>query len=322
MSVTHIVDCVIIGDIFIDINVKFNGDIIRGGITDCEEIKCVPAGISNIATALSILGCSTAVIGKCGQDIFGNIFISDIKNYNNILSYIFTDSYLSTGLLISLIDSSAERSFITARGANNTLTPDEIDPILRTLCYKYLYTTGYSLSYSPQCDAIIHSMQLAKRSSAITIFDAGAYNIITKNIRYFKTALELTDILSCNLEEARVISNESNIRDIISKLTEIIKIVIIRLGKDGCIVCNNKETKYISIPLKINAIDTTGAGDAFNSALIYGLINGWNLYKAAYFANLFAAQKVTKLGARSFPSKDEINLLLQLINNNKMITNG
>ncbi|MEM2857300.1 MAG: carbohydrate kinase family protein [Candidatus Nitrosocaldaceae archaeon] len=308
-------DCVVIGDIFIDINVRFStNEIIRGGVTECEEFICTPGGISNIAVVLSQFNCKVAIVGKCGKDIFGDFFIKDIVNHN-IIPYIVRDN-LPTGLLISLVDTSAERSFIIARGANNTLTIDEVDKIFSSLQYRYLYAAGYSLVHSPQRDAIIHAMERAKQLSVITIFDPGSYNIIRdKNYEYFMKALRLTNILSCNLEEAKALSHTYELKDAISYLAKIVPIVIIRLGEKGCIVCNGQDTRFIQSQLQVKARDTTGAGDAFTSSLIYGLIKGLDIYKSAYFANLFAAMKVTKMGSRYLPSKRIMRRLLQRINN-------
>lgn len=307
-------DCVVIGDIFIDINVRFNiNEIIRGGVTECKEFISTPGGIGNIAIVLSQLNCRVAIVGKCGNDIFGDLFIKDMVNHN-VIPYIIKDNS-PTGLLISFVDNSTERSFIIARGANNTLTIEEIDKIFSSLQYKYLYATGYSLAHSPQRDAIIYAMEKAKQSSAIIIFDAGSYNIIDKNYEYFMKALKLTNILSCNLEEANALSHTYELKDTISYLTEIVPIVIVRLGKKGCIVSDGQDTRSIPSQSQVKAKDTTGAGDAFTSAFIYGLINGLDIYKSAYFANSFAAIKVTKMGSRYLPTRRVIKKLLQGINN-------
>lgn len=307
----NIFDCVTIGDIFIDINVKMDiNRIVKGGVSECDEFICMPAGISNIAVALSILGCKVALIGKCGSDIFGEFFIKDVENYR-VTPYIFKDN-LPTGLLLSLIDYFGERSFIILRGANNNLNTNEIKEILPKIKYKYLYTTGYSLAHYPQREAILYGMEIGKSASAITIFDPGSYNIINSNREYFLQALRFTDILSCNLEEALALTVTDNLNDALHNLSNSIKTVVIRLGKEGCIICIDKEVKRIP-SYSIKTVDTTGAGDAFTGALIYGLINNWSVYKAAYFASLFAAYKVTKIGARSFPSNNEVQNILELI---------
>ncbi len=302
-------DCVVIGDIFIDINVRINTDrIIRGGIVECKEFICTPAGVSNVAVALSKLGCKVALVGKCGYDMFGDIFLKDIRRHK-IRGYVIRE-YSNTGMLISLVDP-LDRSFITARGANNNLSMDEVDKILSKIQYRYLYTAGYSLSHEPQSSAILHAMEIAKKNLATIIFDAGSYNIINDNHEYFEKALRLTDILSCNLEEAKSLTSTNDLNDAISSLRKMVSIAIIRLGSEGCIVCS-KDIKHVLAP-KVNVVDTTGAGDAFTSAFIYGLIKGWDLYKASYFANLFASNKITKMGARAFPSKREIRSMLKEI---------
>ena len=297
--------CLILGDIFLDINIKLDNDILYGDITQCKKFSYNFGGAYNIAYTLNILGVNPILVGKVGNDIFGRIF-RELINDQNIENYIFEDRDNPTGILISIIDSSGERSFITARGANDNLTIDEIS-VINKLEYGYLYVSGYSFRDSTQRSSYLYAMELSKDSTII--FDPASYDVINNNRSVILKALELTDILSCNEKEAICLTNTNNINNSALILSEMVPLVIIRLGSKGCMICSNKEIKYIPTQ-KVQSIDTTGAGDAFTSALIYGISNNWGIEKSAYFANIFAAMKTTKLGSISLPTKDEIKEMI------------
>jgi len=86
--------------------------------------------------------------------------------------------------------------------------------------------------------------------------------------------------------------------------------VVLKLGGEGCAVSSGSGFKRIP-GFEVRAVDTTGAGDAFNAALTYGHLVGWPLEKAARFANIVGAVKVTKMGAGvNVPTKAEIDRFL------------
>jgi len=88
------------------------------------------------------------------------------------------------------------------------------------------------------------------------------------------------------------------------------EIVVITLGEKGCLYKSCKET-FTKPAFKVKVVDTTGAGDVFHGAFIYGLLKGWKLEKIAEFSNAVSAIKCTKLGGRAgIPTLKEVNELL------------
>ena len=78
----------------------------------------------------------------------------------------------------------------------------------------------------------------------------------------------------------------------------------------GCL-CKSKNKCFVHSPFKVKVVDTTGAGDAFHGAFIYGMLKKWNLEKIAEFSNAVAAINCTKLGGRSgLPNLKEVNKFL------------
>ena len=243
-------------------------------------------------------------MGKAGKDRNRKLYQQNLEK-NNVNTKIFCDNYLPTGVLVSIIDNNAERSFLVARGANDTLTADEIRDVIDGINFDFIYITGYSLVNSPQRDAILYAISNAYHKGAKIFFDPGAFNIINLSRNYFKKVLEMSNIVSANIKEAKALSQVDNSSDAVKILSERVPLVIIRLGEKGCIVSSNEYKIKVPAPY-VKAIDSTGAGDAFNAAFISGIIKKWSLNDTANFANWFAAKTTEQLGARSFPFKSAI----------------
>jgi len=309
----QIFDCIIIGDIFVDLIIQVNGDhkgFLYGGTSYCDFAKVELGGSGNIAVGLSSLGGRVAFVGKAGMDLFGKLYARDL-NKKKVASKIFFDKDAPTGLVIALVDNKKERSLLVFRGANNKLSIDEIrkatDVIRRS---KYIYFSGYSLVYPPQQNAILQAVELARKFKAKIVFDPGSYNLIKSNQKLFAKLLDSCDIFSPNIDEAVAITHTTNIEDIIRKLRDKVPLTALKCGHNGCILISGKETVKVS-GLNVKCLDPTGAGDAFTAALIYGLARGLPLESTSQLANWFAAEVVTHFGSRSFPSKSTIDSFLK-----------
>jgi sugar/nucleoside kinase (ribokinase family) len=305
------IECIIIGAVFLDLGLKANYiSIAKGGILYCDRLHYTFGGSGNISVALSSLGVSSYFVGKAGGDQYGNLYKENLEK-ENVRTKIFYDNYLPTGILISLIDDDADRSFLVARGANDSLTIGEVKEAIENIEFGFLYITGYSLINSPQKDALLYAARIGREKGAKVFFDAGAFNIIDPNRNYFDKVLKLSDIISANVHEAKILSQTRDANKAVATLSQNASLVILRQGKEGCIIFSNENNK-IKVPAsQVSSIDTTGAGDAFNAAFISSMIRKWSLKDAAYFANWFASKTTEKLGARSFPSKSEINKFIE-----------
>jgi sugar/nucleoside kinase (ribokinase family) len=166
------------------------------------------------------------------------------------------------------------------------------------------------LANEPQRTAILKAAKTAKEHKTKIVFDPGAHNLIRSEPRLFARALDFCDVFLPNLDEASEITNMTNMDKIIRTLRNKASLTAIKCGKNGCILINKKE--IVKMPShKVNCVDSTGAGDAFNSALIFGLFNGLTLENIGRFANWFAGEVAKHLGARSFPSKSRIRKFLE-----------
>ena len=164
---------------------------------------------------------------------------------------------------------------------------------------------------SSQRKVILRAAELARRNEVRVILDPGAHNLVVSESGAFAELLNLSDILCTNLDEARAITGMAEVEDIISQLRGRFQLVALKLGSEGCILAD--KTEVIKLPEhEVKCVDTTGAGDAFAAALVYGLSQGFSLQKTGKLANWFAAQVVKKYGARNFPARAHIKRFLAM----------
>jgi len=305
-------DCTVIGDVCFDIFIKVNSDpaaFLLGGTSYCNFIKLMLGGSGNVAVGLSTLGGKAAFIGKAGNDLFGRLYAQDLKN-RGVVSKIFFDRCSQTGLILVFVEEK-ERSFLVFRGANDQLSVGEIgrsdDLIKRS---SFVYFCGYSLVRAPQKNAVLGAVELAKKHGAKIVFDPGAYNLVKSQRGFFVKLLDLCDVVSLNLDEAQALTKKTNISDIINELRQKVSVIGLKCGKNGSVLVS-KESIVRTKGYFVKCVDPTGAGDAFTSALIYGLTRRLRPESMSRLANWFAARVITSIGARNFPPNAEIERFLR-----------
>jgi sugar/nucleoside kinase (ribokinase family) len=304
------IDCTVVGDAMLDITVKGTTQLKPRGTSYCETISIQPGGSGNVAAGLSKLGGHSAFIGKIGKDALGSIYIENLKKMG-IQTHPIIDKQVPTGTCIVLVDEFGERSFIVFRGANNTLKPTEIEGFRQTIANsKFLYVSGYSLVEHPQAHAVKKAVHLARKEGVKVVFDFGSYNIVKDYRETVEEIITDSDVLFPNYEEAKALVNKTAVSDIAKGLSELAPIVFLKLGEQGCVVINGR-THHKLASQKVKPIDTTGAGDAFAAAAIYGLTHKLSLTNTGILANWFASRKVLTAGPRVTQDKKEVNLFLR-----------
>jgi len=119
-----------------------------------------------------------------------------------------------------------------------------------------------------------------------------------RGIDELKPILTHVDILLLNKTEIEELTG-LNYRDGASELISMgISVVVVKLGEDGCYITDG--SKEIAVPsFKVEVVDTTGAGDAFNAGFLYGFLKGKDLEECGRLGNLVASRCIQKLGARA-----------------------
>ena len=258
----------------------------------------------NQAVAIARLGAKVNFISKIGKDSYGELALNTLtKNKINTESVI-QDENLQTGVAGILVDKNSGKNAINVIvGAPSTLKVAEIDKHINIIKNSKIFLTQLEV---PK-DVTLHCLKTAKENGCLTILNPAPASEISKE--FYKNI----DYFTPNETEAEFytgikITNEKDAKQAADKLINLgIKKIIITLGEKGLFYSDGKEEIYLqATPVK--AIDTTGAGDAFNGGLAFGLSKEKPIKECLELANKVAGLSTTKLGAGdAMPFLKDIN---------------
>lgn len=298
------IDIVSLGEILIDFTP--NGTNEQGIALFARNPGGAPA---NVLAMNSKLGGTSAFIGKIGNDAFG-AYLKDTLNSHNIdTSGLVTDSEVPTTLAFVQLDKSGDRSFSFYRnpGADMMLNTNEVKNELINDC-KIFHFGSVSLTDEPCRKATFDSVAYAKEHGKIISFDPNYRPLLWKDkaesIKIITKAIAFSDILKVSEEEMYLITNETNLELGSEKLLNMgPSLVLVSLGEKGACF-RNKKHFGIFPTYNVNAVDTTGAGDAFVGAMLWQIkdfnlceISNMNLAENINFANAAGSLTTTQRGA-------------------------
>ena len=247
----------------------------------------------NQALAIARLGAKVNFISKIGKDDYGQLALDTLKKNNIDIKNVIQDENLQTGVAGILVDKNSGKNAINVIvGAPSTLKISDLDNQIKEIKNSKIFLTQLEVPKN----VTLHCLKTAKANGCITILNPAPASEITKeffsNIDYFtpnETEAEFyTGIKITNAKEAKQAAD---------KLIHLgIKKIIITLGEKGLFYSDGNEEIYLKAN-SIKAIDTTGAGDAFNGGLAFGLSIKKPIRECLEFANKIAGISTTKLGA-------------------------
>ena len=257
----------------------------------------------NQAIAISRLGGKVNFISKLGNDDYGKLALNKLKKDNINTSNIIISNEHKTGVAGIHVDRNSGKNAITVvRGAPSSLTSKEIDTNL--IKQSKIFLTQLEIPI----EVTLHCLKAAKEHGLINILNPAPACKLSND--FFR----LVDYFTPNETEAEFftgikIHDENDAKVSAKKLIEMgIKKVIITLGEKGLLYSDGKEEIYMKATAD-KAVDTTGAGDAFNGGFSFALLKGKKIKECLEIANKVAGLSTTKLGAGdSMPILKDINL--------------
>ena len=247
----------------------------------------------NQAIAIARLGAKVNFISKIGKDAYGELALNTMKKNNINSENVIQDEKLQTGVAGILVDQNSGKNAINVIvGAPNTLKISEIEKQLNLIKNSKIFLTQLEV---PK-DVTFHCLKTAKENGCLTILNPAPASEITKEFYSY------IDYFTPNETEAEFytgikITNEKEAKQAADKLINLgIKKIIITLGEKGLFYSDGQEEIHLKAS-SVKAIDTTGAGDAFNGALAFSLSKGKPIKACLELANKAAGLSTTKLGA-------------------------
>ncbi|MBQ8531154.1 MAG: ribokinase [Parabacteroides sp.] len=259
---------------------------------------------ANQAVAIARLGAPVTFICKTGTDIFGHQSQQLFEAEGINTSYVFSDPQNPSGVALISVDDKAENCIVVASGANANLTPEDLKKAEEAI---------------DQCDIVLLQLEIpmetveyvakiaSEKGKKVILNPAPAQPLSAELLSHLYlitpneteaemiSGVKITDEVSAN-EAAQVLSEKG------------VQNVIITLGSKGALVYSNGESEVVPA-YKVNAIDTTAAGDVFNGALTVALSEGRDLKEASRFGCKASAISVTRSGAQSSaPYRNEVDI--------------
>lgn len=245
-----------------------------------------------VATALAtlaIFGIPTRFIGKVSDDYFGNFIKKGLSNLGVDISMMITQPDKVSPFSFSAVVSSREtRAIFWTKGNINQINTNEID------IDKILDNAKFLLLDGNYPEIQIPIAEEAKNRGIGIIMDAGSFK------EGFGDLIPLTDYLVASEQFATEVTPAAEIENSLKDLKKFgPKICIITSGDEGSIGIG-EDGKTIKMPsYEVEVVDTTGAGDVYHGAFIYGIIQNWDLKKTMKFATIAAGLKCRFIGGRA-----------------------
>ena len=256
---------------------------------------------ANQAVQCSKLGLNTVMLGAIGEDSFGAYLRESLKRHNvNIERIIVSSNVSGLGLVTAL--ENGEVFATISRGANYDVTEDTIRENLDLIKRSKVVC----LQLEIPIPSVEMAIKYAKQNDCIVVLNGAPATKINVEV------LPFVDYFILNEEEAAFYSDELevtelNVKEVSQKVLKFgVGNLIITLGSKGSYLVNSQNFQFVNSE-KVKAVDTTGAGDSYIGALIYGIVNEMPFAEMGIFATKVSAVTVQGIGAQSsMPFLNEI----------------
>ena len=261
--------------------------------------KVAGGSAANTIVGLSQLGLDTSYIGKVNNDLLGKFFTDELNNnhvtFNSLSNTIFNN--LATGHCIVLVTPDGERTMNTYLGITEFLTKDDVDiDILNNS--EWIYLEGYRYDGVDSQLAFELAINETKTNGGKIALSLSDPFCVKRHRKKFLDIIENgIDLIFCNEKELMSLTEELNLNSALKKCTEYSCEVVCTVAEKGVMI--KKEDSWINVPSdRVKIVDTTGAGDLFATGYLYGILNGHDPERSAFFANQCAGQVIQILGCR------------------------
>jgi sugar/nucleoside kinase (ribokinase family) len=250
---------------------------------------------ANTLLGIAQLGARTAYCGKAGRDDYGRVYIRKLEEAG-VTSFVGTDGH-NTGSTVILVTPDAARTMNTYLGACQELKPADV-PIDALRRSKRLYMTGYLWDTEGQQQAAWLALLTAQEARIPVAMSLSDPFCVTRHQTLFPSLLrDHVDLVFANRDEALMLTGRADEERALADLRGLCASVVITLGARGAVAAEGGDTVHIP-PFPVQAVDTTGAGDAFAAGFLFGKARGYPLERCGRLGAAFASRVIEQIGPR------------------------
>lgn len=262
----------------------------------------------NQGVAAHKAGADVTMITKLGKDSFANVALDVMDELGMSKEHLFFNETEATGIALILVDEkTSQNEIVIVPGACATITKEDTDSVADVI----KESEYVLLQLEVNEDANERIVNCAYENGTKVILNTAPYSPVSDEVLskvYMVTpneveAEEMTGIKIDGLEAAKKAAEVFRSKGV--------KKVVITLGSRGVFISADGREEIVPC-FRVDALDTTGAGDAFNGAFLTALSEGKDEWEAARFANALAAISVTRIGTTpAMPTREEVDAFLK-----------
>jgi ribokinase len=260
---------------------------------------------ANTIAGLARLNCKTGFIGKTAQDREGKLLIDDFAREGVNLDGIIRSEKGRTGTVMGFFDEKGQRALYADPGVNDTIGIEEIEKTYASNT-KFLHLSSFVGEKSFRTQRKI--LEKIPREVRVSLDPGALY--AERGMKQLEPIIKRSFVVMPNAIELEALTDKPDYCGGAEYLLELgVKIVAVKLGKDGCYVTDGTTNRLVK-PFTVKVVNTTGAGDAFCAGFLYGIINGKPLEECGRIGNFVASRCIMKSGARvGLPHAADLKLL-------------
>lgn len=285
----------VVGDAGLDVLAKHDGPIVPGGDRRAHVRTRLGGAGANTAAWLAHLGAPTVLVGRTGDDPAGRQVRAELAAAG-IDTALIVDPSAPTCCVVVLVDEHGQRTMLADRGAGQRLTTADLDPLLLTGA-RHLHLSGYVLLDAASRPAGVGMLVAARAAGLTTSVDPQAAALLTDPAD-FRTAVTGVDLLLPNTAELAELTGSPDPASA-ADLLDTVGAVAVTHGAAGASWIDRNGVVSVSAE-RVDCIDTTGAGDAFDAATIIAWLAGADPAAVLRAGVDAGTQAVTTLGAQPF----------------------
>lgn len=272
-----------------------------------REFAIYPGGKGgNQAVALGRLGADVLMVGKLGNDIFGEQYIKNLKDNGVSINGVRVEKGISSGIAVIEVDNTGENNIVIVAGANEKVDRAFIDENWPLMEERDIFLFQLEIPL----DTVLYAVEKLKKAGKIIVLDPAPARVLPDEI------LLNVDYITPNETEIEIITGLKieSIEDLHRACNWLIgkgvRNVIAKVGKKGAYLAS--DYSFVHVPgFSVKAVDTTAAGDSFNAGFAFALAQGKGIIESIQFANAVGAISTTAKGAQSaMPSLKQVEAFM------------
>jgi sugar/nucleoside kinase (ribokinase family) len=269
---------------------------VKAGTEGFKRTLASGGSAANTIHGLSMLKAPAGFIGSVGKDETGDFFEKDMKNAG-VSTFLFRRE-TETGTAVALISPDSERTFATHLGAAVELSAWDLKTELFK-SFNIFYLEGYLIT---DRSLVEKACILAKENNMEIALDLSSFNVVEAFLNDFRYIAEkYVDILFANEEEAKAFTGLRT-EDALRQIGKVCRIAVVKTGSKGSLIMRGDEIIRVDA-MKVNCVDTTGAGDLYAAGFLYAYAQDLPLDSCGLMGSILAGTVIETVGAKIPGSK-------------------